>query len=72
MPAFFAAVPIGDNLLFPLNAHPQKVKNEKPLHRKSLILRIVRDFSKSIMLWPEVSLQSRSNFFTGQKLEFGK
>jgi len=30
MPAFFAAVPIGDNLLFLLNAHPRKDKNEKP------------------------------------------
>jgi hypothetical protein len=30
MPAFFAAVPIGDNLLFSLNSYPQKAKNKKP------------------------------------------
>jgi len=29
MPAFFAAVPIGDNLLFSLNAHPRKAKKRK-------------------------------------------
>jgi len=31
MPAFFAAVPIGDNLFFSLNAYPQKAKNKKQL-----------------------------------------
>jgi len=29
MPAFFAAVPIGDNLLFSLNSYPQKAKKRK-------------------------------------------
>jgi hypothetical protein len=29
MPAFFAAVPIGDNLLFSLNAYPQEAKKRK-------------------------------------------
>jgi len=29
MPAFFAAVPIADNLFFSLNGYPQKAKKRK-------------------------------------------